>query len=149
LITDYGQIKTLVVSSTQCYNKLPARGFYKLKFPPKPFRDIEPELKEKLIYWHGKDYAELFYNLINSKLGGAYGTEFFDLRDLLPSVTCPTLVLYPDRSFYFDVEQGVAFYRPLPKGELAVLPNCGHNTYENQPKEYIRFVLSFLKRHNF
>jgi pimeloyl-ACP methyl ester carboxylesterase len=64
-------------------------------------------------------------------------------------VSCPALVLYPDRSFLFDVEQGVTLYRHLPKGELAILPNCGHNTYEEQPEEYIRIILSFLKRHNF
>ena len=60
----------------------------------------------------------------------------FDLRPTLELVNCPTLVLYPDRSFLFEVEQGVAFYRHLPKGELAVLPNCGHNTYDEQPEQY-------------
>jgi pimeloyl-ACP methyl ester carboxylesterase len=66
---------------------------------------------------------------------------------LLPSVQCPALVLYPDRSFLFDVEQGVAFYRGLPRGELAVLPKCGHNTYEQRPLAYAREILEFLDRH--
>jgi len=72
-----------------------------------------------------------------------------DLRPHLPSVTCPTLVLYPDRSILFEVEQAVAFYRHLPRGELAVLPRCGHNTYEDRPGEYIRHVLDFLDRNNY
>ena len=38
-------------------------------------------------------------------------------------------------------------YRSLPAGELAVLPNCGHNTYAEQPEEYQRIMLSFLARH--
>lgn len=118
-----------------------------LKFP-NPFQDLEPEIKKKLVDWHGEEHAESFFNQFR-KYGGAYGTRFFDLRDVLPSVTCPALVLYPDRSFIFDVEQAVAFYRCLPNGELAILPNCGHNTYEHQPKEYISCVLNFLKRHNF
>ncbi|MBN1102383.1 MAG: alpha/beta hydrolase, partial [Deltaproteobacteria bacterium] len=67
-------------------------------------------------------------------------------RPLLPFVQCPTLVLYPDRSFLFSVEQAVAFYRHLPQGELMVLPRCGHNTYEQEPEEYVRAVLKFLKR---
>jgi pimeloyl-ACP methyl ester carboxylesterase len=67
----------------------------------------------------------------------------------VPSVSCPALVLYPDRSFLFPVEQGVSFYRHLPKGELAVLPNCGHNTYEHRPKDYVRHVLQFYRRHDF
>jgi len=118
-----------------------------LKFP-NPFQDLEPEIKKKLVDWHGEEHAEVFFNQFR-KYGGAYGTDFFDLRDVLPSVTCPALVLYPDRSSIFDVEQAVAFYRCLPNGELAILPNCGHNTYEHQPKEYISCVLNFLKRHNF
>jgi hypothetical protein len=38
-------------------------------------------------------------------------------------------------------------YRGLPKGELSVLPGCGHNTYQYRPKEYVRIVLDFLGRH--
>jgi pimeloyl-ACP methyl ester carboxylesterase len=140
-------IKTITVSSTQCYSSMSMAEFNALKMP-NPFRDLDPEIKEKLIQWHGKDHAESFYNQFRT-YGGAYGTGFFDLRTILPSVSCPALVLYPDRSFLFDVEQGVAFYRHLPEGELAILPNCGHNTYEEQPEEYVRIILDFLKRHNF
>ena len=141
------QAKTIAVSSTQCYSTISMPELNSLKFP-KPFRDLEPDLREKLIDWHGSEYAESFFNQFR-KYGGAYGSGFFDLRGLLPSVMCPALVLYPDRSFIFDVEQAVAFYRHLPRGELAVLPNCGHNTYEHQPEEYVRCVLNFLKRHGF
>jgi len=140
-------VTTIVVSSTQCYSKMSMPELNNLKFP-NPFQYLEPEIKKKLVDWHGKEHAESFFNQFR-KYGGAYGTRFFDLRDLLPSVTCPALVLYPDRSFIFDVEQAVAFYRCLPNGELAILPNCGHNTYEHQPKEYISCVLNFLKRYNF
>lgn len=140
-------VTTIVVSSTQCYSKMSMPELNNLKFP-NPFQYLEPEIKKKLVDWHGEEHAESFFNQFR-KYGGAYGTRFFDLRDLLPSVTCPALVLYPDRSFIFDVEQAVAFYRCLPNGELAILPNCGHNTYEHQPKEYISCVLNFLKRHNF
>jgi hypothetical protein len=27
-----------------------------------------------------------------------------------------------------------------------VLPDCGHNTYEERPEEYLKAVLDFLKR---
>jgi pimeloyl-ACP methyl ester carboxylesterase len=80
--------------------------------------------------------------------GGAYGTGYFDLRPTLKKVLCPSLVIYPDRSSIFDVEQGVSFYKHLERGELAVLPSCGHNTYEYLPADYVRISLEFLKRHN-
>jgi len=138
-------VLSFVTSSTQCYSTIPMSELNKRKFP-KPFGDLSPDLRKKLIGWHGKDYAESSYNMFRT-YGGAYGKGFFDLRGVLKSVKCPTLVLYPDRSFIFDVEQAIAFYRCLSLGELAVLPNCGHNTYEDQPEEYIRSVLSFYKRH--
>jgi pimeloyl-ACP methyl ester carboxylesterase len=56
-------------------------------------------------------------------------------------IKCPALVLFSDRSHFFDVGQGVEFYRHLVDGELAVLPKCGHNTYEQQPEEYVRHIL--------
>jgi len=141
------EVKTIVVSSTQCYSTMSMPELNSLKFP-KPFRDLDPDVRENFVDWHGADYVESFFDQFR-KYGGAYGTGFFDLRHLLPSVTCPTLVLYPDRSSIFDVEQAVAFYRHLTRGELAVLPSCGHNTYEQQPEEYVRCVLNFLKRHGY
>lgn len=141
------QIKTVTMASTMCYSPINLPEFNKLKFPKK-FQDLEPDLQKKLIYWHGKNYAESSYNFFR-RYGGAYGKGSFDLRDLLPSVKCPAFVLYPDRSSIFDVEQAVAFYHHLPKGELAVMPNCGHNTYEYEPNEYVRHILRFLERHNF
>lgn len=140
-------VKTLTVSSTQCYSTMTMAELNALKMP-NPFHDLKPEIKEKLMQWHGKDHTEAFYNQFRT-YGGAYGTGFFDLRTVLPSVSCPALVLYPDRSFLFGVEQGVALYRHLPKGELAILPRCGHNTYEEQPAAYIRIIMDFLKRHGF
>jgi pimeloyl-ACP methyl ester carboxylesterase len=44
------------------------------------------------------------------------------------------------------VEQSTTFYRHLPRGELAIFPKCGHNTYEQRPEDYTRTVLDFLRR---
>ena len=140
------RVKTIATSSTQCYSEIPMSEFNNQKFP-NVFQELSQAQKQKFIEWHGKDFAGKLYNQFR-RYGGAYGKDIFDLRPQLPNVLCPSLVLYPDRSFLFEVGQGVAFYRHLSHGELAVLPNCGHNTYEHQPKEYIRCVLNFLKRHN-
>ena len=44
------------------------------------------------------------------------------------------------------MEQGVEFYRSLAQGELAVLPHCGHNTYDERPEEYVSHVVNFFDR---
>jgi pimeloyl-ACP methyl ester carboxylesterase len=140
-------VKSVITSSTQCFSDMTMEKLNPIKFP-KAFQELGPDLRAKLMDWHGPENAEPFFNQFR-KFGGAYGKDVFDLRPVLPSVTCPALVLYPDRSFIFDVEQGVAFYRHLPKGELAVLPSCGHNTYEHRPADYVRNVLAFYGRHGF
>lgn len=138
------RVQTMVIASTQFFSKIPVTEVNARAFP-KEFRELEPELKKKLVEWHGEG-AEPFYNQFRL-FGGSYGTDVFDLRPALSTVMCPALVLYPDRSSIFDVEQGVAMYRQLPRGELAVLPACGHNTYQYRPEDYVRNVLDFLRRH--
>ncbi len=139
------RVKTLMTSSTQCFSEIPMEEFNAAKFPRR-FSELEAGIQEKMIKWHGEAYAESLYHQF-SRYGGAYGRDRFDLRSQISRVQCPSLVLYPDRSFLFKVEQGVAFYRHLQKGELAVLPKCGHNTYEQQPEAYTRHLLEFLARH--
>ncbi len=140
------RVKTAVISSTMCYSGIDMSAFNASKFT-KTFEQLDPDLQKKLSGWHG-ERTERFFNQFRL-FGGAYGKSVFDLRTTLPQVNCPTLVLYPDRSYLFEVEQGVAFYRHLPKGELAVLPDCGHNTYEEQPEEYATHIINFLARHRY
>ncbi len=137
------EVKTLTTASTQCYSDVPMTELNAIKFE-KRFAYLEDYIKAKMIKWHG-EAAEVNYNQF-ALYGGAYGKDYFDLRPILPLVACPSLTLYPDRSAIFDVEQAVAFYRHLKKGELAVFPKCGHNTYEQRPEDYIRTVLDFISR---
>lgn len=138
-------VKTLVTSSTQCYSPMTMKELNALKFP-KLFSELDIELQKKLIKFHGPDRAEFRYDLHRS-FGGSYGAGYFDLSSVLRSIPQPALVIFPDRSFIFDVEQGVAFYRCLEKGQLAVLPGCGHNTYENQPQEYLKSLFNFWEKY--
>ncbi len=141
------RVKTLMTSSTLCYGEVSMETFNAAKFPRR-FHELGEDLRKKMIAWHSEEYAGKFYEQF-CRYGGAYGRDKFDLRPQLQKVRCPSFVLYPDRSFLFPVEQGVAFYRHLKEGELAVLPKCGHNTYEQQPKAYVSHLIDFLRRHPF
>jgi pimeloyl-ACP methyl ester carboxylesterase len=140
------RVKTVVISSTMCYSTMPLWQFNSQKFT-KSFDQIAPGTRAKFLDWHGANTEEFFEQF--RKFGGSYGKEMFDLRPVLNKISCPTLILYPDRSFLFEVEQGVAFYRNLLHGELAVLPNCGHNTYEEKPQEFLSHAVDFLNRHRY
>jgi pimeloyl-ACP methyl ester carboxylesterase len=140
------EVKSLVTSSTQCFSEMRMEEFNPMKFP-KPFREIDPVVQATFEDWHGKGQAEISYNMFR-RFGGSYGRDYFDLRPTLREVTCPGLVIFPDRSHIFGVEQGVAFYRHLRQGELLVLPDCGHNTSEERPADYVRAILDFQRRVN-
>ena len=139
------RVKAIAISSTLCYSRITMSEFNSKLFSS--FEEADSEFQHKFIYWHGETHARELYSLA-CEGGGAYGFGVFDLRDILKNIRCPALVLYPDRSGLFEVEQAVLMYRSLPEGELAVLPYCGHNTYALQPEEYQRIVLSFFERHS-
>jgi len=139
-----GAVKSVVSASTQCFSPEPMVTFNPKVFPT-PFAELDQAIQDKMVKWHGLGLAEERFELFRYK-GGAYGCDMFDLRPQLGEVQAPALVLYPDRSALFPVEQGVAMYRGLPQGELAVIPACGHNSYDQRPQEYVRIVLGFLGR---
>jgi pimeloyl-ACP methyl ester carboxylesterase len=140
------RVKAIAISSTFCYSRIPMTDFNSRTLFSS-LEEADAEFQHKFLYWHGESHARELYALASTG-GGAYGFGVFDLRDTLKNVRCPALVLYPDRSGLFEVEQGVLMYRTLPDGELAVLPRCGHNTYALQPEQYQRIVLSFFDRHS-
>lgn len=139
------KVKTVTASSTLCYSKFKMIELNKDAMYTS-FEDAGLEFQREMIDWHGEAYARELYSLF-LKIGGAYGSDVFDLREVLKGIECPVLVLYPDRSRLFDISQAVLMYKSLPGGELAVFPDCGHKIYKEQPGEYGKCVLSFLKRH--
>jgi len=139
------QVKTLSTASTFCYSTVLLEDFNRQKFPAS-FKQLPADIQDKYFYWHGPERAEHFYKLC-SRYGGCYGRGIFDLRPEINAVACPTLVMYADRGHFFEVEQGVAFYRHLNNGELAVFPKCGHNIFEHYPQAYAQQVIDFIERH--
>jgi pimeloyl-ACP methyl ester carboxylesterase len=138
------RVLTLTTASTLCFSEMTLEAFNRLKFPP-TYDDLSADIQKKYIDWHGPDRAESFYTLC-SRYGGSYGRGIFDLRPELQRVSCPSLVMYPDRGHFFEAEQGVAFFRSLKKGELAIFPKCGHNIFEHYPDLYAQSVLAFIER---
>ena len=140
------QVKTLVTASTLCHSAISMQAFNRQKLPA-TFGDLDADLQQKYIRWHGSERGKIFYDIC-AKGGGCYGhSGFFDLRPAISQVTCSILIMYPDRGYFFDVEQGVDFYHHSTKGELLVFPKCGHNIFEHYPQMYARQVVDFIGRH--
>jgi pimeloyl-ACP methyl ester carboxylesterase len=138
------KVKTVSTASTLCYSEITLEEINRIKFPP-TYNDLPTDIQHKYVHWHGAERAEWFYTLC-SRYGGCYGRDLFDLRPQLAKVQCPSLVMYPDRGHFFEAEQGVAFFRSLPLGELAIFPKCGHNIFEHYPELYAQTVIDFIGR---
>ncbi len=61
----------------------------------------------------------------------------------LGKITAPTLILTGDRDDFCPVEEGVACFRALERGELAILPNHAHFISPSA----VQASIEFLERH--
>lgn len=62
----------------------------------------------------------------------------------LGSLTCPTLIVWPDRDRYIGEEFGTAYAEALPDAELLEVPGAGHWPWRERP-ELIDRIVSFLE----
>jgi len=67
---------------------------------------------------HWREYLQLFFDRITR----FPGYTFDDFR----SINVPALILVGDRDHFCSVDEAIVAYRNLPAGELAILPNTGH-----------------------
>jgi pimeloyl-ACP methyl ester carboxylesterase len=81
---------------------------------------------------HWRKVLDLTFERVSQPSGYAIGD--------LGKVMAPTLILCGDRSPFCSLEDGVAAYRALPDGELAVLANTGHEINAAAIEATIEFV---------
>ena len=67
-----------------------------------------------------------------------------DVRDLLPRVTVPSLVVQCSNDALAPLSVGEYLHRHLPRSELAVLRTTGHVPQVSAPEETARAILSYV-----
>ena len=70
-----------------------------------------------------------------------------DLRDVLPRVDVPTLLLYGEQDVRSPVEVGRALNDAIPGSILVVLPGVGHLSCVEGVDRFTREVRTFLDSH--
>lgn len=68
-----------------------------------------------------------------------------DLRDVLPGVAVPTLLVWGDRDARSPLRVAREFERTIPGASLVVLPDCGHLSNLERPESFNRAVLAFCR----
>lgn len=68
-----------------------------------------------------------------------------DLRDVLPQITVPTLVLHGDQDLRSPLSVARALHSAIPMSRLVVLPGTGHVSPVEAPEAFDRAVRDFLQ----
>jgi pimeloyl-ACP methyl ester carboxylesterase len=74
------------------------------------------------------------------------GTMEHRVRDLLPRVAQPALLVAGEDDHIVDPEHAAAVAPLLPRGEFVLLPRCGHAPQLERPRTVNRLVVEFLTR---
>jgi len=104
-----------------------------------PMADTFARMKADCDDAQGEGYWRTCVELFFDRHVGPVGAEVDDLA----GIGAPTLILTGDRDMFCSSEAASATFRTLPSGELAVLPNTGH---EITPAA-ITTMVEFLARH--
>ena len=70
-----------------------------------------------------------------------------DLRDVLPQIDVPTLLLYGDRDARAPLDVTDALRAAIPGSRLVVLPGVGHVSSVEAPDRFNAEVRTFLAEH--
>ena len=68
-----------------------------------------------------------------------------DLRDVLPHIDAPTLLLYGDRDVRAPLSVAEDLHAAIPASKLVILPGVGHVSSVEAPERFTAEVRSFLR----
>jgi non-heme chloroperoxidase len=69
-----------------------------------------------------------------------------DLRDVVPEITIPTLLLYGEQSKVYPSDLGEWMHGQIPDSELVLFPESGHCPFWEEPDSFNAAVTSFVKQ---
>ena len=69
-----------------------------------------------------------------------------DLRDVLPAIAVPTLLVWGERDVRSPLSVAHEFARAIPHAELVVIPGAGHMSNLERPDEFNSAVRAFCLR---
>lgn len=85
------------------------------------------------------------WNQFLKKLASMWKQREYISRQKVQSIRCPVLIAGGDRDEYVKTEHLVEIYRMLPKGQLAIVPNCPHTVFNSKPKLMLELIQEFLR----
>ncbi|MGE7274460.1 alpha/beta fold hydrolase [Brevibacillus panacihumi] len=106
--------------------------------------NVQPSEEEKQRTLDARARSNRSYHALNQGFGGFLKT--FDLRDELPNITAPTLIMGARHDWITPVEESVEIAQRIPNSELVIFENSSHSVIKDEYEKYLAAVVSFLKR---
>jgi pimeloyl-ACP methyl ester carboxylesterase len=80
----------------------------------------------------------------NEKLNAMWAGPVYVTDEQIQSIKIPTLIVAGDHDPYNQIPKFVELFQLLPKGELAIIPGCGHVVLDCKGQFTITAVAAFL-----
>lgn len=115
-------------------------------------RDMAPAVAKSLLGPEAteKNYERLVDSMaalhVESYIKTIEASVMFDHQVDLPSITCPTLLIFGGADRLAEADVGRRMHARIPGSELHVLENTGHLVNIERPEAFNRILLAFLAR---
>jgi pimeloyl-ACP methyl ester carboxylesterase len=84
---------------------------------------------------------------VSTIVGFNAAINYSDIRDDLPNIACPTLVITTDQSGLASVEETRGWQRTIRNSELLVVPGNSFHAAASDAERCARATLDFIDRH--
>jgi pimeloyl-ACP methyl ester carboxylesterase len=99
------------------------------------------KLQERLAHYH-QNPDEVFHSWV--RWAASLGKEIFPLRDFLPDIACPVLVLQGERDEFGTTMQLAALQASIADVQYEIFANTGHLPHREQADSVLQRVSQFL-----
>ncbi|MEX0934987.1 MAG: alpha/beta hydrolase [Candidatus Paceibacterota bacterium] len=69
-----------------------------------------------------------------------------DLRELLPKISCPTLIIWGDRDTETPLSVAHTMERRIPNSTLVIFEGAGHTSFLDEPGRFGQEIVAFIKK---
>ncbi len=121
-------------------SRLPPEEFVAALLPSMLSSAAPPERVEELAAGILRSYRPVGFRTM------AFASAEADLREVLPHVDVPTVVLHADHDVRSPRDVAEALHEAIPNSSLVVLPGAGHVSCVDAPEQFTAEVEAFLRR---
>lgn len=119
--------------------------FYELMAPFYSFTyNPDPSEQERRSSQEARARSNRSFQALNEGFGGFLKT--FDLREQLPQIAAPTLIMGARHDWITPVEESIEIAERLPQSELVIFEKSSHSVIKDEHELYISTVIDFVRR---